>query len=131
MITFSLSTRQKSQCIDISGRVEQAVAEQGLTDGVVLVYVPHTTAGITINEGADPSVMEDLLHQLDQLVPAQGRYRHLEGNSPAHIKASLMGSSVLLAVEGGRLVLGRWQAVFFCEFDGPRTRKVLIKTLSL
>ena len=131
MIAFSLSTTRKTELLDITRKVEEAVAEAGLKDGVVLVYVPHTTAGITINEGADPSVAEDILAQLDRLVPAKGPYRHLEGNSPAHIKAGLMGSSVLLAVEHGRLVLGRWQAVFFCEFDGPRTRKVQVKTLSL
>lgn len=131
MITFSLSTTRKTELLDITRKVEEAVAEAGLKDGVVLVYVPHTTAGITINEGADPSVAEDILAHLDRLVPAKGPYRHMEGNSPAHIKAGLMGSSVLLAVEHGRLVLGRWQAVFFCEFDGPRTRKVQVKTLSL
>lgn len=130
MITFSLSTARKTEFLDITRKVEQVLAEWGLIDGVVLVYVPHTTAGITINEGADPSVTEDFLHHLDQLVPAKGPYRHLEGNSPAHIKASLMGSSALLAVEQGRLVLGRWQALFFCEFDGPRTRKVVVKPLS-
>jgi secondary thiamine-phosphate synthase enzyme len=130
MISFSVSTTRQTEFLDITPEVEKVVRKIGLSDGAVLIYIPHTTAGITINEGADPSVQEDILNLLHQMVPLKGPYRHAEGNSAAHIKASLMGSSVLVAVEQGRLVLGRWQSLFFCEFDGPRTRKVMIKFLS-
>ncbi len=131
MITLSISTAQQTELLDITREVEKAVAGAQVSEGLVLVYVPHTTAGITINEGADPSVQEDLLKMLNQLVPFKGAYRHREGNSPAHIKTSLMGSSVSVPVENGRLSLGTWQSIFFCEFDGPRTRKILIKIMSL
>jgi secondary thiamine-phosphate synthase enzyme len=130
MISFSISTSRQTEFLDITREVEKVISKADISEGVVLVYVPHTTAGITINEGADPSVQEDILNLLNQLVPFKGPYRHREGNSPAHIKASLMGSSVLVAVEQDRLVLGRWQSLFFCEFDGPRTRKVFIKSLT-
>jgi secondary thiamine-phosphate synthase enzyme len=130
MISLSISTSQQTEFLDITGEVEKITAKTQVSEGLVLVYCPHTTAGITINEGADPSVQEDILKILNQLVPAKGPYRHGEGNSPAHIKASLIGSSVTVMIENGRLLLGRWQSLFFCEFDGPRTRKVFIKIIS-
>jgi secondary thiamine-phosphate synthase enzyme len=129
MLTLTLKTTQRTELLDLTGQVEQILSRSGMEEGLVFIYVPHTTAGVTINEGADPSVAEDILGALDRLVPLQGDYRHLEGNSAAHIKAGLMGSSVLVAVEKGKPVLGTWQAIFFCEFDGPRTRKVLLKTV--
>jgi len=113
--------------LDITSTVTERLQKAGLQEGVCHIYVPHTTAGITINEGADPSVATDIQAMLDMLVPWEGPYRHLEGNAAAHIKSSLMGSSVTVLVESGRLKLGTWQAIFFCEFDGPRTRTVYIK----
>lgn len=129
MITLPISTSRQSEFLDITRDVEKAVLNARISDGLAMVYVPHTTAGITINEGADPSVQEDILGMLNQVIPSKGSYRHREGNSPAHIKTSLIGSSVMVIIEAGRLVLGTWQAIFFCEFDGPRTRKVLIKII--
>jgi secondary thiamine-phosphate synthase enzyme len=105
------------------------VGESGVQNGLCHIFVPHTTAGVTINENWDPSVRVDILSVLDDLVPASGRYRHAEGNAPAHIKASLMGSSQTVLVEGGRLVFGSWQGIFLTEFDGPRRRRVLVKVL--
>ena len=113
--------------IDITSKVTEQLQKAGLEQGVCYIYVPHTTAGITINEGADPSVVTDILTMLNTLVPWEGSYRHLEGNAAAHIKSSLVGSSVSVLVESGRLKLGTWQAIFFCEFDGPRTRKVHVR----
>ncbi len=130
MVTFTLKTTSRTEFLDITREVEKTLTRSGMADGLVFVFVPHTTAGVTINEGADPSVAEDILGILNRLIPFQGDYRHLEGNSAAHIKASLTGSSVLVAMEKGKLVLGTWQAVFFCEFDGPRTRKVLLKMIA-
>jgi secondary thiamine-phosphate synthase enzyme len=129
VVTFMLKTTSRTEFLDITREVEKTLTRSGMEDGLVFVFVPHTTAGVTINEGADPSVAADILGTLNRLIPFQGDYRHLEGNSAAHIKAGLMGSSVLVAAEKGKLVLGTWQALFFCEFDGPRTRKVLVKTL--
>ena len=113
--------------LDVTQSVQERVSESGITDGVCIVYVPHTTAGITINEGADPSVCVDITTKLNELVPPHAGYRHLEGNADSHIKASLIGSSVSVIVESGRLVLGTWQKIFFCEFDGPRSRKIYFK----
>jgi secondary thiamine-phosphate synthase enzyme len=129
MITLSITTSRQTEFLDITREVEKAVLNEQVSDGLILVYVPHTTAGITINEGADPSVQEDLLRVLNQLIPFKGPYRHGEGNSPAHIKASLIGSSISVMIETGHLILGTWQSIFLCEFDGPRTRKVLIKII--
>ena len=112
---------------DITGSVQKEVSKMGITEGICTVYVPHTTAGITINEGADPAVCDDIITKLNQLVPQDAGYRHMEGNADSHIKASMMGSSVSVLVEKGRLVLGTWQKIFFCDFDGPRTRKIYIK----
>ena len=128
MQILNVSTRQRDQYIDITDRVRQAVAATGLWDGLAVVYVPHTTAGVTINENADPDVIHDTLKQLDAMVPwKQPFYRHAEGNSASHVKASMVGSSVTLIVDGGELVLGTWQGIFFCEFDGPRERKVHVR----
>jgi secondary thiamine-phosphate synthase enzyme len=129
MHEFTVRTQARAQFIDITAEVERAAKERGLQAGAVLVFVPHTTAGITINENADPEVVADILAGLEQLVPRRGNYRHSEGNSDAHIKASMMGFSVMVPVEAGRLVLGTWQGIYFCEFDGPRTRKVIVRTL--
>ncbi len=130
MISLSISTSRQTEFLDITGKVEKIISESQASEGLALVYCPHTTAGITINEGADPSVQEDILKILNQVVPFKGPYRHGEGNSPAHIKASLIGSSVSIIIENKRLILGQWQSLFFCEFDGPRTRKIFIKIIS-
>lgn len=115
--------------VDITSLVESAVKDSGMEEGICLVYVPHTTAGVTINENADPSVRADIQSVLSRLVPESRGYSHLEGNADSHIKASLMGSSIAVPVGGGRLQLGTWQGIFFCEFDGPRRRKALITFL--
>jgi secondary thiamine-phosphate synthase enzyme len=130
MSIIEVKTQTKEELIDITARVQEEISSSGIKEGFCLVYVPHTTAGVTINENADPSVREDLLMTLEKIVPESLPFKHLEGNSPAHVKASLVGSSVNLIVKEGRLSLGTWQGVFFCEFDGPRRRKVSIKTFS-
>jgi len=124
---FSLSTHSRTELIDISSQVEDIVKEARVEEGTCRVFVPHTTAGILINEGADPSVRRDILNQLDKIIPLSGDYQHREGNSPAHIKASLVGSSETIFVEKSQLVLGTWQSIYFCEFDGPRHRQVIVK----
>lgn len=124
VVTFQVRTAARSDAVDITGSVAEKVAESGVRDGVCLVYVPHTTAGVTINEGADPAVMDDVLRALDRLIPWTADYRHTEGNAAAHIKTTLTGSSVSVIVIDGRLLLGTWQRIFLCDFDGPRTRKV-------
>lgn len=130
METLTVQTRNHTEFIDISGEVQASVRKEGLQDGVVIVYVPHTTAGITINEDADPSVIHDILADLDRLVAwRQGYYHHMEGNSAAHTKSSLVGSSQQVIIDNGKLALGRWQGIYFCEFDGPRTRKVYLQYL--
>jgi secondary thiamine-phosphate synthase enzyme len=129
MISLSIKTSGQTGFVDITREVEKAVADSRVREGLALVFVPHTTAGITINEGADPSVQADIIRTLEQLIPLKGPYHHREGNSAAHIKTSLIGPSVSVIIENGRLVLGTWQAIFLCEFDGPRTRKVLIKII--
>jgi secondary thiamine-phosphate synthase enzyme len=126
-LTLSITTRNRSEMIDITSQIEGELKKSGLKDGVCLLFVPHTTAGITINESADPSVATDIQAMLNKLIPWEGSYRHLEGNSAAHIKSSLIGSSVMVFVESGHLKLGTWQGIFFCEFDGPRSRKLYIK----
>ncbi|MDZ7695614.1 MAG: secondary thiamine-phosphate synthase enzyme YjbQ [Deltaproteobacteria bacterium] len=127
--TISVKTRSRTQMVDITASVQQFVSDTGVSDGLCVVYVPHTTSGITINEGADPAVCTDIIGKLNQLVPANDGYGHMEGNADSHIKASLMGSSVTILVENGRLVLGTWQKIFYCEFDGPRSRKVHIQVM--
>jgi secondary thiamine-phosphate synthase enzyme len=126
-IYINVKTNKRVEMVDITSSIQKEVSRSGIKEGVCVVYVPHTTAGITINEGADPSVCHDIVTKLSDLVPSDAGYSHIEGNSDSHIKASLMGSSVSVILEDGRLVLGTWQRIFFCEFDGPRSRKVLIK----
>ena len=125
MDEYRISTSKRSEMIDITARVTEAVAASGVKNGFCVIYVPHTTAGVTINEGADPAVRRDIVMELDRLVPLDDGYAHAEGNSAAHIKAVLTGSSVTVPVADGRPLLGTWQAVYFCEFDGPRSRRFL------
>ena len=127
MREIRVSTSSHTELVDITTDVQRAVSESGAEDGTCHIYVPHTTAGVTINENADPSVREDILMELNRVIPLQDNYKHLEGNSAAHIKASIVGSSETILVERGRLVLGTWQGIFFCEFDGPRSRRVLTR----
>lgn len=126
MTSFALTTGDRCEMIDITDRVATLVGQSGIREGICHVFVPHTTAAVTINEKADPDVQRDILASLERMAPFDDGYRHAEGNSAAHIKATLCGSSQAVLVEGGRLVLGTWQALFFCEFDGPRTRRVLV-----
>jgi secondary thiamine-phosphate synthase enzyme len=127
--TITVKTKAKTELIDITSEIQALVHSHGIADGVCLLYVPHTTAAVTINESADPSVRSDILVVLNKIVPWEAGYRHLEGNSPAHVKATLVGASEMIAVENGSLQLGTWQGIIFCEFDGPRTRK-LVRFLS-
>ncbi|MAE60080.1 MAG: hypothetical protein CMJ49_01860 [Planctomycetaceae bacterium] len=128
--TLNVSTRSRDAMVDVTAEVQGVVAASRVASGQVIVYVPHTTAGVTINENADPDVVHDMLRQLEVMVPwEQGFYRHGEGNSAAHVKASMMGSSVTVLIEGGRAVLGVWQGIYFCEFDGPRRRTVHVKVV--
>lgn len=126
MKQFSVRTGSRTEMIDITHRIRSLLKESGVMNGICYVFVPHTTAAVTINENADPAVPQDILMELGKIVPLTDRYRHMEGNSDAHIKASLLGASEVVFVQGGELVLGTWQSVFFCEFDGPRTRKVMV-----
>ncbi len=129
MEEFGIRTTQREQLVDITAEVADAVSRSGVSEGVAVVYCPHTTAGVTVNESADPDVAHDIVEALGRLVPHGAGYRHREGNADAHVKASLMGSSALVPVQGGRLALGAWQGVFFCEFDGPRSRRVQVRLL--
>ena len=126
---FTIRTTKRDEFIDIGYYVEEALEKSGISDGIITIFVPHTTAGITINEDADPDVVKDLLWTLDKLVPERREYKHMEGNSHAHMKASIMGSSCNVIVEDGKMKLGTWQGIYFCEFDGPRTRKVYVKVM--
>ena len=127
MYRISITTRSRVDFQDITPKVQALVKSSGIESGFCHVFVPHTTAGITVNEHADPSVVEDIAAQLEAMVPQHHGYRHMEGNAPAHIKATLVGNSETLLVENGKLVLGTWQGVFLCEFDGPRNRTILVK----
>ncbi len=127
--TLTIETKSRDAFIDITAKVQQVIRESGINAGIVLVYVPHTTAGITINENADPDVQRDMIKQLDEMVPWKNGYRHMEGNAAAHVKASMMGSSVMIPVENGHMTLGTWQGIYFCEFDGARHRKCLVKVM--
>ncbi len=127
METIQVKTGSRIHFADITSRVQEVISKSGVKEGIAVVYVPHTTAGLTINEAADPAVAQDIIGKLSQLVPIHNSYRHAEGNSDAHIKATLVGSSVHLIVSAGSAALGTWQGIFLCEFDGPRTRKVFIK----
>jgi secondary thiamine-phosphate synthase enzyme len=128
--TIEVRTAAGDSLVDITGRIEEAVSESRVSAGLCVIYVPHTTAGVTINENADPSVRRDLLLALARAVPDSLPFTHAEGNSPAHVKASLVGSSATVFIENGRLRLGTWQGIFLCEFDGPRQRQVLVKIIS-
>lgn len=125
--TITVKTENAQQMVDITQQVRLVVRESGMISGVCRVFIPHTTAAVTINENADPNVRRDLLNCLEQVAPFDGTYLHTEGNSHAHIKSSLVGSSVVVFVEAGRLVLGTWQSIFLCDFDGPRTRNVMVR----
>jgi secondary thiamine-phosphate synthase enzyme len=129
MIKFDVQTGSREVLVDITGKVEEEVRKSNIKSGVCVVYVPHTTAAVTINENADPTVRQDILMALRRAVPDSLSYAHAEGNSPAHVKSSLVGASITIPIEEGRLVLGTWQGVFFCEFDGPRRRQVYVKLL--
>ena len=126
----TIKTSQRTEILDITRDLQKVVSDSGIEDGLCCVFVPHTTAAVTINENADPDVPRDMIMQLGKIVPRDGNYKHTEGNSDAHIKATLVGSSETIIVEGGRLVLGTWQSVFFCEFDGPRSRKFWVEVIS-
>lgn len=127
--TISIKTNTRIAMIDITGEVQRCVTDSKVLDGICVVYVPHTTGGVTINEGADPAVVKDILEKLSEIAPHTRAYHHTEGNADSHIKATIVGSSVTVIVEDGRLVLGTWQRIFFCEFDGPRNRRVYVKVL--
>lgn len=127
MQTLTVKTDRRTQLVDVTAQVQKAVASSGVVKGICYLYVPHTTAAITINECADPDVARDVEATLDRLIPLTGPYRHSEGNSDSHVKAALVGASQIVFVEGGKLALGRWQGVFFCEFDGPRERRLQVK----
>ena len=129
MEVIQVRTGKQVEFLDITAGVQAAVKKSGTTDGICHIFIPHTTAGITINENADPHVTRDILKELDKIVPLDDNYTHAEGNSAAHIKSSLMGCSKQVFIEGGRLALGTWQSIFFCEFDGPRSRTVWVKVM--
>ncbi len=130
METFRVKTSRRTQLVDVTRQVEKAVEEAGTKDGFCYVFVPHTTAGVMINEHADPDVASDLEGIFDRLVPHKGPYRHAEGNTDSHAKTVMTGSSPVVFVEGGKLALGTWQGIFLCEFDGPRERKVWVKVIA-
>ena len=127
---FSVKTRSRTEMVDINSQVAAIVRESGIEEGLCTVYVPHTTAGVTINENADPDVPRDIVDELNKVIPFNDNYHHVEGNSAAHIKATLVGSSATVLVSKGQLVLGTWQSVFFCEFDGPRSRSAIVRVSS-
>jgi len=126
---ITIQTKTQAQILDITAQVQKVVRESGIIEGLCCVFVPHTTAGVTINENADPSVKQDIVMELNKIIPFNDNYSHLEGNSAAHIKASIIGSSVNIPVKNNYLLLGTWQGICFCEFDGPRTRKYFVKII--
>jgi secondary thiamine-phosphate synthase enzyme len=131
-VSQSVQTRQRNELVDVTAIVGKIVREQGATEGFVIVYVPHTTAAVTINENADPDVKHDLLAKLQTLIPKEeAYYQHAEGNSDSHVKTSLVGNSILVLIEAGELVLGRWQGIYLAEFDGPRRREMHVKVVAL
>ena len=129
MMKFNISSRKRIEFIDITRKIEEYISEAGIDSGIAYIYTPHTTSAITINENADPSVKYDINGFLEKIIPYKGEYTHFEGNSDAHIKSSIMGCSEFVFVEKGSLLLGTWQGIFFCEFDGPRNRTVYIKII--
>jgi secondary thiamine-phosphate synthase enzyme len=130
LITLEVRTKQRNELVDVTGKVRTAVGQSGVADGLCCLYVPHTTAAVCINEAADSTVSRDIQDYLSRLVPERGDYRHLEGNSDAHIKSALVGPTQTVPIHAGKLVLGTWQGIFFCEFDGPRTRRLHVKVVS-
>jgi secondary thiamine-phosphate synthase enzyme len=124
---FEISTRSRAELVDITEKVQDCIRQSGVQEGICVIFVPHTTAGLTVNENYDRSVKADLLETLERLVPWQASYQHMEGNAAAHIKTSLLGSSHTLLVQGGQLLLGTWQGIFLAEFDGPRRRQVVVQ----
>jgi len=126
---FSINTGSSTEMVNITSQVQNELGKAEIKNGICTVFVPHTTAGITINEGADPDVADDMIMEINKIVPIQDGYKHAEGNSAAHVKTTLFGSSVQIPVENGRLSLGTWQAIFLCEFDGPRNRRVVVQVL--
>jgi len=129
MTSFTVKTHRRTELVDITNQVQEAVAKTGISSGVCFVYVPHTTAGICVNESYDPDVAEDITRTLSKLVPPDAHYQHTEGNADAHIKSVLVGTSQAILVENGKLSLGRWQGIFFCEFDGPRNRTCFVQVI--
>lgn len=133
MIEINITTKNREEMIDITEKiisiVEEKVNKENLREGILTIYVPHTTAACMINENADPAVKKDILEFLNNHIPRNGKYHHIEGNSDAHIKSSIIGNSINLIISNGKLILGSWQGIFFCEFDGPRTRKIYIKII--
>jgi secondary thiamine-phosphate synthase enzyme len=129
MKTINISTTKRVDLVNITSQVQKVVSESSVDEGIVTVFVPHTTCGITINEGADPDVVRDIKYQLEILIPYQQGYKHMEGNSDSHIKTCIVGSSENIIIEKGQLVLGAWQSIFLCDFDGPRNRTVYIKII--
>lgn len=126
---LSVKTHAQTEMINVTKEIQKQVTDSGMENGLCMVFVPHTTAAVTINESADPAVKQDILMVLNEMVPWKAAYRHMEGNSPAHLKTTLVGSSEVIAVENGQLVLGTWQGIFFCEFDGPRNRKLDVRLM--
>jgi len=126
---LTVKSKTRTQLIDITAEIQKTVRSSGIIEGLCMLYVPHTTAAVTINESADPSVASDIMMVLNEIIPWKADYHHLEGNSPAHIKSTLVGTSEIIAIENGSLVLGTWQGIFFCEFDGPRTRKLHMRLM--
>lgn len=127
MIKKEVKTHAQTEMLDVTRQVQSTIEQEGFKDGIVTVFIPHTTAGVTINEGADPDVQIDMLKEFNKIIPFEDGYRHMEGNSAAHIKATIFGSSVQVICENGRLQLGTWQSIYFCEFDGPRNRQMWLK----
>lgn len=130
MKSFNIRTSKRTEFVNITGTVSKILAESGVTEGACIVYIPHTTAAVTINENADPSVPRDIVFELDKIIPFKDHYEHMEGNSAAHIKASIIGPSVYIPVTNGHMAFGTWQGIFFCEFDGPRNRTVLVQLIN-
>lgn len=126
---FDIRTDLRTQMIDISPRIKDIVVNDGIKNGIVVIHIPHTTAAVTINENADPDVQSDMTRFMDELIPCRNWFRHMEGNSDSHIKSSLFGCDQTIIIENGKMLLGNWQGIYFCEFDGPRTRKVFVKVV--
>ena len=124
-----VKTKDRVELVDITKKVKKLVEDQSIKSGILVINIPHTTAGVTINENADPSVKKDIVNELNKVIPFNDNYNHLEGNSAAHIKSSIIGSDQTIIIENGKLQLGRWQGIFFCEFDGPRNRKMNFKII--